>query len=350
MIKIKKISVKPKSGLLTQLQSDTLYGHFCWRLLEVKGESKLQDFINLYKNRKPVFILSDGLYEVDGEVLFPKPIMPKDDNMIDRSRDPVGKEKQIIELLNKKKERENRYVSLKSLQAFLEGELAEYEGLLETDPAPSPKITKDLRIHVGIDRNTLTHMDGLLFEQNPEYLGDKTSYAILVKILDESAYKDFEVESIFKDVFITGFGKKKSSGYGAFEWNGMDNYENLTEPDGDCNGFYTLGNYLPSIEDEIKDGYYRFFVKYGKLGETRASGPNPFKKPMIMMKPGSCFEVEKARDFYGRITNQREISTTDNVVQFGMPFTLNIKNFPKSDSSGETDGTISKGGSESIKL
>ncbi|GAB1444296.1 hypothetical protein MASR2M39_31460 [Ignavibacteriales bacterium] len=347
---IKKISVKPKSGLLTPLQSDTLYGHFCWRLLEVKGEPALAKFIDQYAKGNPVFTISDGLYEVGGDLLFPKPIMPKDGNISDYTSKTDTKEEKIKKLLDKKADRESRYVSQKSLQAFLNGEFGMDEGLLKTDEASRPKIIKDLRIHVGIDRSTLTHGDGLLFEQNPEYLGDKTSYAILVKILDESAYKDFEVESIFKDVFITGFGKKKSSGYGAFEWNGMDNYENLTEPDGDCNGFYTLGNYLPSIEDEIKDGYYRFFVKYGKLGETRASGPNPFKKPVIMMKPGSCFEVEKARDFYGRITNQREISTTDNVVQFGMPFTLNIKNFPKSDSSGETDGTISKGGSESIKL
>ncbi|GAB1442981.1 hypothetical protein MASR2M39_18180 [Ignavibacteriales bacterium] len=59
------------------------------------------------------------------------------------------------------------------------------------------------------------------------------------------------------------------------EWNGQ--YESLTEPDGDCNGFYTLGNYLPSIEDEIKDGYYRFFVKYGKLGESTCVGHKSVK-------------------------------------------------------------------------
>jgi CRISPR-associated protein Csm4 len=343
---IKKINVTLISGLLTPLQSDTLYGHFCWRLLELKGESVLDRFIDLYAKGNPVFTLSDGLYEVDGEVLFPKPIMSKDENSTDKPIKPLAKEEKIKKLLNKKKDRENRYIAPKSLQAFLDGDLAKYEGLLKTDPASSPKIIKDLRIHVGIDRNTLTHGDGLLFEQNPEYLGEKTSYAILVKILDESAYEDFEVESIFKDLFMTGFGKKKSSGYGAIEWHGMDDYPDLTEPVDDCNGFYTLGNYLPSIEDEIKDGYYRFFVKYGKLGETGASGPNPFKRPMIMMKPGSCFEVKKARDFYGRLTIPGEISTTNSVVQFGMPFTLNYKKFPKSDSSGETDGTIPEGGSE----
>lgn len=343
---IKKIKLTPTSGLLTPLQSDTLYGHFCWRLLEVKGEQALAKFIDQYAKGTPVFTVSDGLYEVDGKVLFPRPIIPKNDNMIDR-RDPVEKEKKIIELLNKKKERENRYVSLKSLQAFLEGELAEYEGLLETDPAPSPKIIKDLRIHVGIDRNTLTHRDGLLFEQNPEYLDDKTSYAILLKVFDEEAFTtEFAVESIFKDLFEIGFGKKKSSGYGAIEWQGMDEYPDLTEPIEGCNGFYTLGNYLPSKNDGIHDAFYRFFVKYGKLGETGASGPNPFKKPMIMMKPGSCFEVGDAKKFYGRITTPGEISTTDNVRHFGMPFTLNYKKFPKSDSFGDTNGPESKGGTK----
>lgn len=272
--------------------------------------------------------------------------MPKDGNNSDYTSKTDTKEEKIKKFLDKKKDRENRYVSPKCLQAFLNGDFAKYEGLLKTDLASSPKIIKDLRIHVGIDRNTLTNCEGLLFEQNPEYLGDATSYAILVKILDSPAYNDFEVESIFEDVFVTGFGKKKSSGYGAIEWNGMDDYTKLTEPIEGCNGFYALGNYLPSVEDEIKDGYYRFFVKYGKLGETGASGPNPFKKPMIMMKPGSCFEVEKAREFFGRLTIPGEISSTNNVVQFGMPFTLNIKNFPKSDSSGNTDETISGCSSE----
>lgn len=204
--------------------------------------------------------------------------------------------------------------------------LNSYRELAEKDKVPDFEITKDLRIHVGIDRNTFMSGDGLLFEQNPEHLDENTGYAILLKVFDVDAFNDtFEVESILKDLFLTGFGKKKSSGYGAFEWDRMDDYTLINEPDGDCNFFYTLGNYLPSEEDGIVDGYYRFFVKYGKLGETGASGSNPFKKPMIMMRQGSCFEVTNPKQFYGRLTNRSEISPYPNVVQFGIPLTLNFK-------------------------
>lgn len=312
------------SGLLTPLQSDTLYGHFCWRLKEMQGEATLQNFIELYANGKPVFTLSDGLYEVEGKILFPKPIQAKLETSLSNTDMSVSKDKKIKELLQKKTERANRYILFESLQAFLDGNLDKYEELLTTSSATYPEIKKDLRVHVGIDRKTLTNGEGLLFEKNPEHLGKETNYVILLKVLDDSAYQGFKVESVLEDIFLAGFGKKKSSGYGAFEWIGVDEYTDLKEPE-DCNGFYSLGNYLPSQDDQITDGFYRFFVKYGKLGETGGAGANPFKKPLIMMKQGSCFEVKDTRQFYGRITTKEEISVVKNVVQFGIPFTLNYK-------------------------
>lgn len=326
MLQIRKLSVGLSSGLITPLHSDTIYGHFCWRLLELRGETVLRDFISRYMDGNPVFTLSDGLYEVGGEVLFPKPKHSGNNSNKNAPTSPDSKEKKIKKHLNKKADRAKRYITAKNLQAFLDGDLKTYRESVLKDLAPDLEITKDLRIHVGIDRNTFMSGDGLLFEQSPEHLDEKTGYAILLKVFDEDAFNStFEVESILKDLCLTGFGKKKSSGYGAFEWGRIDDFALIKEPAGDCNFFYTLGNYLPSENDGIVDGYYRFFVKYGKLGETGASGPNPFKKPMIMMRQGSCFEVKKNRQFYGRLTSHSEISSNPNVVQFGIPLTLNFK-------------------------
>ncbi|GAB1442982.1 hypothetical protein MASR2M39_18190 [Ignavibacteriales bacterium] len=63
----KKISVKPKSGLLT-LQSDTLYGHYVGGFWRVRPA--LAKFIDQYAKGNPVFTISDGLYEVGGDLLF----------------------------------------------------------------------------------------------------------------------------------------------------------------------------------------------------------------------------------------------------------------------------------------
>ena len=44
MAQIKKLKLKLKSGLLSELQSDTIFGHFAWRFKEEHGEEKLLEF------------------------------------------------------------------------------------------------------------------------------------------------------------------------------------------------------------------------------------------------------------------------------------------------------------------
>lgn len=126
---IKKLVLKLSSGLITPLHSDTIYGHFCWRLLELRGETVLNDFISRYMYGNPVFTLSDGLYEVDGEVLFPKPKYSWSNGNKNIPTNPDSKEARIKKLLNKKEDRAKRYISAKNLQAFLEGDFKFLQGI-----------------------------------------------------------------------------------------------------------------------------------------------------------------------------------------------------------------------------
>jgi len=69
MLTIKKLKLKLKSGLLSELQSDTIFGHFCWRMREQIGEDNLKKFISSYHENKPVFTISDGMIE-ENNILF----------------------------------------------------------------------------------------------------------------------------------------------------------------------------------------------------------------------------------------------------------------------------------------
>jgi CRISPR-associated protein Csm4 len=315
------LKLKLKSGLLTDLQSDTIFGHFCWRLLNSRGKEFLEMFLNHYKNNKPVFSISNSFFIKDNTLFFPQP--SKEIEFIRQN----GKTEKLISFLENKKNKDLNLISSELLNFFLNGEKEKYNNKIEElrlDRIKLPKFEGDLRVSVEIDRDTFSTKEGQLFSYNPKYLDKNITIGILVKIIDKNLFEDFHCEEIIKDVFKIGFGKKKSSGYGEFEIIDFNNYNEFKEPE-DANGFIVLGNYIPSKDDNLTRKYYDFFVKYGKLGEEYALSENPFKRPIVFIKPGSVFGTEKVKDFYGRCTIPGEISSKNEVIQNGIPFSLNCK-------------------------
>jgi len=314
--------LKQKSGLLTDLQSDTIYGHFCWRLKEQLGDEKLTEFISLYKNNKPVFTLSDGLLQVKGEIQFPRPLV------FSKPTIKKNKTEKVLEFVKRKSNKERNYTNLNELNKFLSS------GNVEMDESPvesavkakikKPIKTESLRVSVQIDRNTFGSNEGRLFSYNPQYTRDDVSYIVLIKVIDETCFDNFRCKKILRDTFTLGYGKKKSSGYGQFEVGKISELNDLQEPK-DTNAFIVLGNYLPSEADKVSPIGYEINTKYGKLGEELSSSENPFKNPIVFLTAGSCFKTTNVKPFYGRITNENEISSINGfAVQFGMPFILNF--------------------------
>lgn len=316
------LPLKQKSGLLSELQSDTIYGHFCWRLKERFGDEKLTEFISLYKSSKPVFILSDGLLSVNGEIRFPRPYI------FSKPELKETKAEKVFEFVKRKSNKERNYVTITELNAFLNTgkitieEKNEQVNAKDKQKKKKPVISESLRVSVQIDRNTFGSSEGRLFSYNPKYIREDVSYVIIIKVIDETAYKSFECESILKDVFRVGFGKKKSSGYGQFEVGNLTEINTFEEPK-ESNAFIVLGNYLPSEADKISPIGYDINTKYGKLGEEYSQSENPFKNPIVFLTAGSCFQTTKVKNHYGRVTDEGEISDLNSfAVQFGMPFTL----------------------------
>ncbi|MBS1517940.1 MAG: hypothetical protein JSS91_07620 [Bacteroidetes bacterium] len=336
MSKIYILNLSQKSGLLTQLQSDTIFGHFCWRMRDLIGEDKLKEFLESYRSGCPVFTVSNSFFERDKIIYLPNSLLP-----FSNEKKETNKDEKIRNFLKYKDSKKMKFLTLKQFNFALNGEKEELEkSILEVD-VKQPKYIEDLRTSVEISRETFSSKESQLFSYAPYYVQEelinskrneftKTNTVIFIKILYEEKFneKNFDCENILKDVFNIGFGKKKSSGYGEFEVNGFDNFEGFKEPD-DSNGFITLSNYLPSVEDKITadNSYYDLNIKYGKLGEELALSLNPFKKPIVFMTPGSCFKTDVKKDYYGRcVRDIVELSGwKDKVLQNGIAFTLRIR-------------------------
>lgn len=316
MSQIKRIKLRLKSGLLTELQSDTIFGSFCWRMKEMLGEDRLLSFLEFYKNGNPVFSVSNGFLsdnETDDNIFFPNPQIPY-------TYEPASKRKteKVQAFLEYKEKKRIRYLNLKHFNDLLSSQEITRESETEI-----PAFEEDLRTSVEIDRDTMTAKKGNLFSYAPKYL-EKHLLNVFIKIIDETIYNEFNCENILKETFHLGFGKKKSSGYGEMEVLDFADFNGFNEPN-EGNGFIVLSNYLPSKDDGITDMFYDFHVKYSKLGEEYSKNSNPFKRPIVFFKPGSVFMTPKARDFYGRITKEREITHYEGIIQNGIAFTLRVK-------------------------
>jgi CRISPR-associated protein Csm4 len=319
------LPLKQKSGLLSDLQSDTIYGHFCWRLKEKLGDDKLTEFISTYDSGNPIFTISDGLINVNGEIRFPRPFI------FIKPEVKANKTQKVLEFVQRKVNKERNFLNTAELNGFLNSGHVEIEEKA-IDKSKGRGITKSLpvttealRVSVQIDRNSFGSSESRLFSYSPSYARDDVSYVIFIRVFDESNYDNFACEEILKETFSVGYGKKKSSGYGQFEVDSVEEFGDFEEPQ-NTNAFMVLGNYLPSKADEIEPIAYEINIKYGKLGEGLSHLENPFKNPIIFLTAGSVFRTYTPQKYYGRTTQDGEISSAfPSAVQFGTPLTLNVK-------------------------
>ncbi|MFZ2323280.1 MAG: RAMP superfamily CRISPR-associated protein [Ignavibacteriaceae bacterium] len=319
MSKIYKLSLKQKSGLLSELQSDTIFGHFCWRLKDKYGEETLKNFLHKYSVSKPVFTISNGMLEKNGVTYFNKPKM-----QTPFKYEVKTKKDRIKDSLLYKELRSRDYITLEQLNLFLNNKVEDYNKSFES-PADIPKMFSEVRVNIQIDRQTSGSAEGKLFNLNPSYSQDQSTIAVFVKEIDDKEFENYKVIEILKSVFEIGYGKKKSSGFGEFEVGPINEINNIKEP-ANSNGFISFSNYLPSNDDKIANAFYDINVKYGKFGEEHANINNPFKKPIVFLTAGSCFVTDIKQDYYGRCTDESEISDYfPKAIQNGVAFSLNFK-------------------------
>lgn len=298
-MKTYRLKIKPYSSYLTPWQADTIFGHLCWIMAWREGENALNAFLDEYKKGNPVFVLSDGL---PGDFL-PVPAHLSLQEQRERDFEAFKKAKKLKKVL---------WLQPDVFELVRRGNLEiETPGEIKTSRAYTT-------LHSSINRITGTTGDeGSLFEL-PEYVSEQNEISIYLKIRDEWEDKVF---SLFKDLSLTGYGRKKSVGKGAFEIIGeLESFDKFNDFDG-ANAFMSLSNFVPAKNDPT-DGFYKTLVKYGKLGGEYTFCGKPFKKPLMMLAAGSSFKAKKGiKPFYGRMVEDIAPAKPE-VVQYGYAFAV----------------------------
>lgn len=308
-MKLWRIRIVPTSLQLTPWQADTVFGSLCWMLRHREGDAALERFLKPFLDRDPPFLLSNAM---------PANFLPLPFSL--RIRPPA----QSARASHAGREAYRRDKVMKRVSYLPEAVFREVcQGTDTIGELPDQDFTTTAsQLHASINRITGTtgsdELGGRLFELTGEVPAvDIRSYALYIAerkpgILDE-------VLPLLCDMQWSGFGKKKSSGMGAFILEGEPEPWSYPVPEGMANGFVTLSGFVPARNDPVR-GFWKIQVKHGKLGEHFAVNGSPFKIPWIFLEPGSCFGTGgPPGEIYGRMLTG--LTARDpRIVQYGFAF------------------------------
>ena len=293
-----KIKIKSSSPFLSPWQVDTIFGHLCWAVIREQGEEGFKEFIKPFLEGDPPFLISNG---------FPKDLLP-----IPLSAFQLLPEKE--EKL-KKKLKKISFVDQKTFEEIINAQTWEPS----ENKAPENPFSYFTTAHASISRLTNTTSEGGQFFEQEEYILKEDYLTIYLKA---KPGWDQLIDKLFKIIAQTGYGAKKSIGKGNIQYLGIEKF-NLPKIE-NPNGFVSISNFVPASNDPTK-GLYKILVKYGKLGEELARSGNPFKKPLIMLEAGACFENNNGpKEFYGKMITDMDYINLG-VVQYAFAFPIPIK-------------------------
>jgi CRISPR-associated protein Csm4 len=297
-----------RSFTATSWQADTVFGHLCWFLVRHQGEAALKQFLARYMRRRgdgnPPILVSDG-FPAD---YLPRPIQPGMRLAMDSS-----KRQRIEQQLKAKQPRPGDWLTLDDFNRVRRDEPITDELSHEVISAAI-----DARVTTKNWINRATDTAGDPFDVDEHLLPHVTIYWRI-----EDGYLEM-VNEFLEDLQATGYGKRKSIGYGqveSFTLKAFDGFADVPE----ANGFVTLSRFVPAPDDPT-DGYWKAIVKYGKLGEEFAASPNPFKRPLVQLACGSCFRTTEPRDWYGQLLEGLSIREEIKHYAFAFPLPMHLPN------------------------
>jgi CRISPR-associated protein Csm4 len=274
------VKLKLLSPTGTPWQSDTMMGHMAWQVSFGKCDLEIDEFLLLFNEYEPPFVLSDGF----PEGFFPRPLLSVPGASIEA--DTLG------EYEATKQWQKAPYLTIEDFKGVCRGQ--ESKGEPRSDPW---LITETL--HAVLDRNIGTAVEpGGLYATESRVLPDEIEAVTYYLRVQEDWYD--RAISLFHEVGKVGYGRDKSVGLGQFEVIEVEEC-NLFSAFDRADGFVSLSSYVPA-ENDPNNGRWSLRIKRGKLGEHAGGQGNPFKKPIIQFEPGAVFRTgERPKPWYGRV-------------------------------------------------
>lgn len=304
-----RIRIRLKSLQLTQWQADTIFGCMCWSIKHRHGDGAVQDFLKPFLYGDPSFLVSDGI--PDGYLPLPFHLRVSAPNVHSEA------DYQKMKILKK-----IRFLPESEFFKVCQNPNHDYE----IDENANNLSSSVSQLHATIDRITGTttgDSDQASLYQLDGWVPSESSPHLSIFVQDRTGEA---IESCFdclKDMEYSGFGKKKSSGLGAFQIVGEPEEWKIPSIE-NANGFITISGFVPKQKDPTQ-GYWQYKVKHGKLGDQYAVTGYPFKVPWIVLQAGSVFLTDQTSNgVFGRMLENISPHQPE-VVQYAYSYPLPIQ-------------------------
>lgn len=282
-MKLYRSTIVLRSASASLWQADTIFGHLCWHLAWRDGKKSLDNLLELSRQGSPPILLSDG-FPAD---YLPQPILPRGSPQRPSKAERIRLQREF------KHASQSEWLTLAEFNRTRQGETVTSQ-LREADVEQAISSRPTSKNQIDRSTNTAGGASGELYDFVETLLPEVSIYW---RIEGEEWKK--VVEEFLDDLKASGYGKRKSVGYGQIESFTLDEFDGFDETPPQANGFISLSRFVPAPKDPTH-GYWDIAVKYGKLGEEKAVSGQPFKRPLIQLECGSCFFDEVKPDWVNR--------------------------------------------------
>ncbi len=306
-----RVAIRLKGPLGTPLTSGTIFGHLCWALLERDGEAALTQWLD-GQDSAP-FVVSDGLPAglLPRPLLAPMPRVKIDDvEAADMAKDQARKQwvqrSDFVALRNAMAEANliPKLVNAPVVRAKPKHDLSEIriDGSTDTNARQRTKPKHDLSeirmAHNRIDRvgGSTPDEGGLFFTDEDWRFAENPDCEIYVRATAGAN----EIMRLFCHVGQSGYGRDSTWGRGQFEVTGVTVEQELDDHRG--NRMMSLSHGI--ITANMRDSLYKLTTHFGKVGAMMANGgARPWKKPILLARPGMTFGAADEGPFGGLLAN-----------------------------------------------
>ncbi len=340
-----RYSVYPLSPVMTPLMSDTFFGHFCWALVYEKGEKYLEHFLDLYSEEKAAPVLFSCAFDSG---YLPRPVLPLPKRI--EIREFVDEKYVNCEdkLFNNLNDKQKRFKGMEAVKAWNKIRFIEEKDWLQLKDSYSEVLLNEIfykkviaghTLQAGAIENeisasntvnrisgTVDEETGGFFQREKQWYHENTKLDLYV----EAGSHEF---AAIADWFLTehlpvyGFGKDKTVGMGYLKICKDKTFDPDIFNVSGANASVTLS--MTAFDKMMEyPSYYRLMTKFGKLGGSYAfSSPTggktrPFKKPVMMMEPGSIFFTLERLNTKPLL---KDVHSDKTIRHAGVPLTLPLK-------------------------
>lgn len=265
-----RFTLKTQTAFGTPLVGDSLFGQFCWAVVQRYGEIRLENLLDGYADQKPFIVISDAF----PKGYLPLPVLPSQlwENGTEQDRKKL-KKKTWIDVAQ-----HSQAVNTWQKSAKNDTEI-ELKKTMQDQP------------HNTLNRQTMTtgqnefapySMSQIWYSQHTEL--------DLYMVFDEARISLDEVKQCLSDIGKIGFGRDASIGLGKFE---LAQAQAVAFSTKNANACLTLANTAPQgLGLNSENSFYQLHTRFGRHGGLYALGSNPFKKPIILAKTSAIFATE----------------------------------------------------------